>query len=362
MFWFIFFFFLQPCFSEESPFFKEIGQKPKGFQKKALEHRIQFIFKREIDMETKLSVKTYLELGYGDDEEKIDFIGSFLINKEDEEKKKYNIKRKILSSAIQSCKRSQCIFLLELLTKIKDIRRILNKRIRTEIITQKLLRFQNYSPSFVQSSFITKLFDKLISDNKKNLKKILSFSNQYGMYEYVGGKITEYKKEFGNKGWFKYKECFLFIVRNQYQKAKDCSEHSQDGWLRFLYLYSTYLQGGEVTNKEIKELGSLLGEGERHWFVVFQILFSKKATKEMFSDIDMNKIMMMYTLGHYFFAINSRYHIFEGEELEKLKKTYSEQFKGSLFEQVLNGQVDREKLAEYFGKNSLAYRFYKDPL
>ncbi len=361
MLWFIPFFFFKPCFSETMPFFSEIGKRPEKFQKKILERRLQFILERGMNMETEHTTRTYLELKYGDNEKKMDFIVS-LLNRAGEEKKALDIKRKILSSAVQSCKTTQCVLLLKSLPKIKNPE-IIDKNLRTEILNRKLLHHRYYSPSVARSSFLTELFDKLINDDKKNLKKILSRSFQYGMYGYVDKKITQHRKEFGNKYWLKYKECYSFIVKNQYQKAKACSEHRQGAWLNFVYLYSIFLQGGKITNKDIEELGSMFEEDEddKVWSVVVKLLFLKNGTKEMFSGFDMNEIVEIYGLGHWFFAVNSRYHMFKGEELEKLMKIYSEKFKGSMFEQVLNGQVNRKKLIEYFGKNSPNYRFYKDP-
>ena len=43
-------------------------------------------------------------------------------------------------------------------------------------------------------------------------------------------------------------------------------------------------------------------------------------------------------------------------------KKYNKKFEGSLFEQVLKGQVGDENLAEYFGKNSFCYQFFQIPM
>ena len=351
-----FFLFINPCFSEEKTFFSEIDKKPKKIREKVLERRLQFISRRRMDIKIEDTVKTYLKFNYKNSKRKINFIIS-LLNRVSEGKE-VDIERKILSSAISFCKRIQCIFLLASLPEIKNSE-IVDKNIRAEML-ERLLDFRNYSPDIARSSFLLELFDQLINDDKKNLKKVLLLVSQYGKYKFMDKKISEYKKEFSNEGWFRYRECFLFIIKNQYEKLKACSANADknDGWIKFLYFYSIFLQDEKIKNEDIEKFSSMFGDNEKSWVIVFKIFLLGNGTKEMFSGLDLNNIVKVYTLGYYFLIINNSYHMFKGKELEELMEKYNKKFENSLFEQVLKGQVSGEKLAEYFGKNSLFYQFY----
>ncbi len=359
MLWLIFFFF-NSCFAEEEAFFKEIDKKPNEVQEKTLKHRLQFISRRRMDLKIEDTINTYLRVKIDNDEEKIDFIISLLNRTSD--RKEVDIERKILSSAIRFCRsrRGQCIFLLKSLPKIKNSE-ILDKDIRAEMLNEYLLHFRNYSPEIAKSSFLTEIFDKLISDNKENIKEIFSLAYKYGLNQYILKKIEEHKKELGNEGWFKYRECFLFLVKNQYEKTKTCFEKNQEkwGWHKFGYLYSDFLQGKEIKNENLERFGIMLGENQKSWFIIFKIFLLRNGTKEMFSSLDMDKIVKNYVLGFYFFSINSHHRMFKGKELEELMEKYNKKFKSSLFQKILKNEVSGEKLAEYFGKNSIFYQFYK---
>lgn len=357
MFNFFFFLFINLCFSEEKAFFSEIDKKPKEIQEKTLERRLQFISRRKIDLRIEGTVKTYLQVKSGDNEKKINFIIS-LLNRVTEGKE-VDIERKILSSTIRFCRKYQCVLLLKSLPKIKNPE-IIGKGMRTKILKENVLSFRNYSLEIAKSSFLTEIFDKLISDNKENIKKILSLAYEYGKHKYLDGKIKEYKKEFSGEGWFIYQVCFSFLVKNQHEESKNCFEKNQKKfqWHKFGYIYNIFLQDGEIKVEDVEKFGTMLGDGKKSWFIIFKIFLLRNGTKQMFSGLDMNKIVKHYKLGYYFFSINNHYNMFKGKELEELMEKYDRKFRGSLFQQILKGEVNGEKLAEYFGKNSIFYQFY----
>ena len=242
------FFLLNSCFAEKS-FFDEIDKKPKAEQNRLLERRLQFAIKKGLDLKTDDTVKAYLHLSHEKDK-KIGFILSLINNGENGGEKSLDIKRKILSSTIRFCKKSQRIPLLEALLKIKKPE-IFDKNLRAEIFG--LLRFRNYSPVVANSSFIIHFFDELIRDDKKNLKRVLALAQKYGMYQYLDKKIIKYKKEFGSKVWFKYREC-LSLIRDQYEKSKTCFEKVQGPWFKFGSIYSDFLQGKKLRIRLWKSL------------------------------------------------------------------------------------------------------------
>ncbi len=340
--------------TEEIDFIRKIREEN-------LTDHLLFVCKRRIDLRIEDTIATYLRFKSKNDERKINFIIS-LLNKVSSEEKKVDIERKILSSTIHCCKTFQHVLLLRSLPKIRNSE-IINKDIRAEMLdmNKNFLGFRNYSPDVAKSSFLTEIFDKLINDDKKNIERIFLLAYRYGKYEYLDKKIEEYKKEFGSEEWFKSQKYFLFITKNQLEKAKICFERTQKdgGWFKFGYLYSAFLQGEEIKNEDVEKFGIMLGDNEKSWFIIFKIFLLRSGTKEMFSGLDMDEIVEHYVLGYYFFSINKRYRMFKGKELEGLMEKYRKRFKGSLLEQVLKGDVNGEKLAEYFGKNSSFYQFYK---
>ena len=327
-------------------------------QKKNLEQQLLFISRRRISLGIESAILDYFNFEYEDNREKINFIIS-LLNKV-KEGRDVDIERKILSSTIRSCERIQSILLLESLPKIKNSE-IMDKNIRCAMldINEDLLGFRHYSPSIAKSPFLTELFDKLIHDDRFNLEKILSLAYQYGKYEYIEKKIGEHREESSDKHWFKFREHLLFIVRGQYEKAETFFKKNQteSAQFKFGYIYSLFLQGKKIKYKDMEEFGSMLPDSEKSWFPVFRMLFLRNGEKEIFSDSDKDKIVKSYVLGYYLFSLNRHHCMFEGKELEKLMKKYRAKFKGSLFEQILAGEIKGEKLSEYFGKNSLYYQF-----
>lgn len=355
--YFSFFFHFSVCLAKQKTFFNEIQIKPKEFQKKILEHRLQFISKRRVDLKIKDTVRTYLETEYSDNRKKINFIIS-LLNKA-VNKKKLIIERKILSSAIRFCIKSQCIFLLESLPQIK-YPEIINKSLRNEILNKDLIGFHNYSTAIAKSFFLLELFDKLINDNEKNIEKMFSLAYKYGKDEYLNKKIKKYKKKLGNEIWFQYRECLSLASKNEYEKSKTCFQKNQEKnpWLKFGYLYISFLKGEKIKNKDVKKLDSMFGNKNRSSFIIFKIFFLKQGTKEMFSGLNLKKVVRKYEFGYYFFLINRHYNIFRGQELEDLKKRYNRKFEDSLLQRVLKGEINRKQLAQFLGKDSIYYQFY----
>lgn len=357
MLWFLSFFFsFTLCFAEERAFFNEISKQPKQIQEKILERRLQFVSKKKIDLKIKDTVEAYLKIKNKNYEKKINFI-IFLLNRVSEGKK-VDIERKILSSTIHFCKSVQCIILLKNLPKVKNFE-IFNKYIRAEILNQDLLSFYNYSPIIAKNPFLLKLFDKLIDDDKKNIKKILLLAYKFGKYEYFSKKSIEYKKKFNNKEWFKLKECSLFAIKKQYKRAKICFEKSEikGKWLKYGYFYNSFLQGEKIKNENLEKFESTFSEREKPWAIIFKIFLSKGGTKEMFSNIDLNKFLERYEDGYYLLALNKNYHIFERKKSERLLKKYRRKFRGHFLERVLKGEVSNKKLAKYLGKNSSYYQY-----
>ena len=241
------------------------------------------------------------------------------------------------------------------LTKIKDIL-FSSKKLRSKAL--KLFKFQNYSPTIANSPFITELFDKLIHDDKKKIKRISKIMFDYGRYQYLEKKLTEYKKEFGHEQWFKQKECRLLTLKNEYEKAKTCLEKVKEPWARFRLIYNSFLKGEDIKDKNIEEFSASMADKKGFWVFFSKIFFLKNRTKENTSELNLDEIIKKYEKGYLLLALNKRYQIIEDKLLEKLMEKYRERFKGSLFTQVLKNQVDPEKLSRYFGKNSLYYQVH----
>ena len=141
-------------------------------QVKSIMSRLQFSIKNGTDIKIKETVSTYFKTSV-EDKKKIDFIVSLMNQKTKKDKKTTDIiKRKIFILSMELCKSFQCLLFFQSLPKIKTD--FFNKSLRNNLF--KIFKIEYYPPEFKKNSFVIRLFNQLIQDDKKNLERISSFA------------------------------------------------------------------------------------------------------------------------------------------------------------------------------------------
>ena len=324
-----------------------LNPEKKPPQAKALMSRLQFSVKNEINIKTRETISAYLKTSM-ENRKKIDFIIS-LINQDSKKKKGNNIKIKILASSIDSCQKSQCLFLLQSLPKIKNTG-LSDKSLRKKIL--KLLKLQNYSPEIIKDSFLTQFFNRSIQDDRENLKDILFFTLNFPvLYQYSEQKLVENKKYFSSEEWFQKSQCYLWSLKGNYKKAKKACLFE-----KFSFYYNEFINGKKITKANIDEITKEIKDKNSLWPILIKGLFLKNKTKVDLSKLDVDKIIERYKLGYYLIKTGRFHQSTDKKKLNELTKRYSKNFEGSFLVKELNGSIKTEELARIFGKNSPIYR------
>ena len=316
-------------------------------QVKSIMSRLQFSIKNGTDIKIKETVSTYFKTPV-EDKKKIDFIVSLMNQKTKKDKKATDIiKRKIFILSTELCKPFQCLLLFQSLPKIKTD--FFNKSLRNNLF--KIFKIEYYPPEFKKNSFVIRLFNQLIQDDKKNLERISGFAINFPVFhQFLDKKLIEYKKQFGNEKWFKKRQCRLFILKENHKKArKTCFP------IKNFFYYNEFLSGKKITETKVNEIVKSIGY-DKSWILMMKLFYLKNKAKVDLSKFNLEKAIYNYSKGYFLIKLGKAYKVIDNKQLNRLTKKYIEIFKGSLLAGELNGSVKPKQLRQIFGKSSFFYQ------